>query len=42
LWHKEQQHCFTEVTKNGNNSKGHSSKVAKRIANKNTGWVPEK
>jgi hypothetical protein len=41
LWQKEEQHCFTKVSKDSNHSKGHSRKVAERVADKHSAGIPE-
>lgn len=37
---EEQQHGFTEVAQDADNSKGHACKVAERVSHKHWGRVP--
>ena len=41
LGYKEQEHCFTEVTENGDNSKRHPREIAECVSDKYIGRVPE-
>ena len=40
LWDEEQHHGLAEVAQNPNHSKRHASKVAERVPNKHSRWIP--
>jgi len=40
LWNKEEQHGLAEVSKNSNDGKRHSSKVAVSVTDKHSRWIP--
>lgn len=42
LREEEQQHCFTEVAQDADDSKGHPCKVAEGVSDKHRGGVPAK
>lgn len=39
LRQKEEKYGFAEMTKNTDNCERHTRKVAKGVANENTGWI---